>query len=317
MKRMSGVRASWIGFAVGAVCCAALWVSVGCSKRSEGDVAEVPAQEGSVPSEEVSLERVDSDVPTTVRAPDGTELPVDSVAHARPDTSRPERVIDERGFGERLDQAFNRLDNAYVYVSTQITEQPDGARLDGAAELKFDRDGRFRLEYYLMETRQALNVIVSDGEVVAKQENWEWSSLNRQSRSSAPPMTTAELARWSTEFPREMLRYYSDGTPVWGPLFAAWEQGVGGYSVTITEQPVTIRQGQSSVYRVVATTDQGRPTRIEMTIESSRMVPHAIRSEVTLPNGKSRVISWVAQWGFGGEHDASNFRIPSGVLAQR
>ncbi|MCH7945912.1 MAG: hypothetical protein IIC73_07875 [Armatimonadetes bacterium] len=222
---------------------------------------------------------------------------------------------DLAALGARIDDALANLEvglaKAILTFETASEGQPETKdRMHFEPEIKIQDDRTFNITFVLPETKWSFNRLVGDGSRRAVRIEGKWSELPEFSGRRAPKMARGEVEAWPMTFPEGMFSFYFRGQDAWGPLFSAWQNGVAGYSATVERNMV--RQGtvQREHYRVVAKTDEGNPTEVEVIIDSARMLPLTIRAIQTGPGGGESRIFWTASWAFGGTHKPKDFVIP-------
>ncbi|MCH8980274.1 MAG: hypothetical protein IH945_13705, partial [Armatimonadetes bacterium] len=217
--------------------------------------------------------------------------------------------------GRRIDDSLAALEVGlaeavltFETADANDPEQKDQMRFQPQIKIQ---DGRtFSMTFVLPETKGSYNRLIGDGSRRAVRIDGEWSELPKFSGRRAPKMARAEVEAWPMTFPEGMFSFYFRGRDAWGPLFSAWQNGVAGYSATVEKK--IVRQGtiQREHYRVVAKTEEGNPTEIEIIIDPVRMLPLTVRAIQTGPGGEESRIFWTASWAFGGTHEPNDFLIP-------
>ena len=222
---------------------------------------------------------------------------------------------DMADLGARIDDALANLEVvlAEAVLTFEMADESDPDQKDGMRfqpQIKIEDDRTFSITYVLPETKGSFNRLVGDGSRRSVRIDGKWSDLPEFAARRAPKMARAEVVAWPMKFPEGMFSFFFRGQDAWGPLFQAWQDGVAGYSATVEKNMV--RQGtvQRVHYRVVANTDEGNPTEVEVIIDPVRMLPLTIRAIQTGPGGGESRIFWTASWAFGGSHEPRDFLIP-------
>lgn len=222
---------------------------------------------------------------------------------------------DLAALGARIDDALANLEvvMAEGFLTFETASESDSDKKDSMrfqTQIKI-QDGRtFSIDYALPETKWSWNRLVGDGSWRAVRIDGKWSGLAEFSGRRAAKMARAEVEDWPMKFPEGMFSFYFRGQDAWGPLFKAWQSGVAGYSATVEKNLVRHGTIEREHYRVVAKTEEGNPTEVEVIIDSERMLPLTIRAIQTGPGGGESRIFWTASWAFGGTHEPSDFVIP-------
>ncbi len=222
---------------------------------------------------------------------------------------------DLAGLGALIDDALANLkvSMAEAVLTWEIAdknnpEQKDSMRLQPVILIE---DGRtFSITYALPETRASWNRLVGDGSRRSARIDKKWIEQPKFTARRAPKMSRAEVEDWPMSFPEGMFSFFFRSQDAWAPLFSAWQNGVAGYSATVEKQLVRKGTVQRELYRVVAKTEKGDPTEVEIIIDADRMLPLTVRAIRSGPGGGESRIFWTASWAFGGSHDPKEFEIP-------
>ena len=226
-----------------------------------------------------------------------------------------EATDDLAGLGARIDDALAGLEVvlAEAVLTFEMAEAGKPDKKDGMRfqpQIKIQDDRTFSITFVLPETKGSYNRLVGDGSWRAVRIDGEWSELPKFSGRRAPKMARAEVAAWPMTFPEGMFSFFFRGQDAWGPLFKAWQNGVAGYTATVEKNMVRKGTIQREHYRVLAKTDEGNPTEVEVIIDPVRMLPLTVRAIQTGPEGGESRIFWTASWAFGGTHAPRDFVIP-------
>jgi hypothetical protein len=213
--------------------------------------------------------------------------------------------------GRGMDVKAKGTKNA-LCMATFTYDDPSVGSLTGSPEIRIQDATHFEVEYMLPETKSSFNRIKGDGKKRAELLEAGWVRLPSGSGKSRA-MSEKEVREWPRNFPVEMFSHYTEGADSWGPLFDAWQRGVGGYEAVFEEQ--TFRQGDSTAshYRVYAKTTEGSPTTVEVLIDKEFLRPLTIKVDGTLKDGRKYNMYWTGKWKTGGKYDASVFVIPATV----
>ena len=210
--------------------------------------------------------------------------------------------------GDAMDDKMASTKNA-LCEGVFSYDDPSVGTLNSTPQIRIQDSSHFELEYSLPETTSNLNRVRGDGARRARLNADGWQDLPKASRSSNTS-SAKEVQEWPRRFPVEMFSQLVDGTESWGPLFRAWENGVGGYEAKLEEQTFTQGGSKASHYRVVARTKQGSPTTIELIIDKDHLRPLTIRVNGTLDDGRKYNMYWTGRWKTGGAYRADAFTIP-------
>ena len=123
-------------------------------------------------------------------------------------------------------------------------------------------------------------------------------------------MSEAEVLAFPRSFPKMMFGRLTDSRDVWGPLFTAWKNGVGGYKVFAEEKAYTIAGKKRIQYRIVATTSENGGAQVEVTVDATALRPVAVRSSGKLKDGQTYKMLWTGGWKVGGTLDPKTFHLP-------
>lgn len=222
--------------------------------------------------------------------------------------------LDPQGLAARMDEAMRGLENAFGQVRMSYDYQ--GAQLNGVAELRFDRKGKYRVEYYLPETETDRYIVVGDGSEKAMLVEGGWQTLGKVGDKGAAKSGDAKTAqKWATDFMGEMLSYHRDGADAWKPIITAWTKNPDRFAVTMEEGKRKLKDTTGNLvdrpfYRLVIKSKTNKDT-MEVIVDGKRYLPLTVKS--VLNEGQDQLF-WNAQWAFkGGEHDQKLFTIPEGI----
>jgi hypothetical protein len=190
-----------------------------------------------------------------------------------------------------------------------VYDDPSVGKMTMKSKARIEDAQTFDIEFTVPETAGSWDRIRGDGTKRAIRKAGLWEPLGRFS-SSPPSFTEQRLMEWPSEFPEQMFASFIDGTQVWSKLFGAWAKGQGGYKATFEEQ--TFKRGEKvrSHYRVLAQTQQGGDTMVEILVDKERLRPLTIRVIGTNAEGKEYKMMWTGQWNVGGTFDEKTFAIP-------
>ncbi len=199
--------------------------------------------------------------------------------------------------GSKVDQALAKLPPAFV--DARLTFKTEVGELVGKSEIKVQNDKMFRVTYNLPKNEAAQSVIVADGEKQAEMEKDQWRIVKKEGGEASP----AELAAWSAEFPALMFSPLTDNRKTWGPLFRQWSKE----GTKVEEKTETINGQKKVIYRVL---HKSNDSQMEVILDGEMMLPMTVRTDYPRPGGGRNQMMWTGRWGFGGSHDAKDFRIP-------
>ena len=222
---------------------------------------------------------------------------------------------DLTGLGSLIDDALANLkvSMAEAVLTWEIADKNDPEKKDNMRlqpVIKIDDGRTFSIDFALPETQGSWNRFVGDGSRRAVRIDGKWIEQEEFTARRAPKMSRAEVADWPMSFPEGMFSFYFRSQDAWAPLFSAWQAGVAGYSAIVEKQLVRKGTVQRELYRVVAKTESGDPTEVEIIIDAVRMLPLTVRAIRSGPGGGESRIFWTASWAFGGSHNPKEFDIP-------
>jgi hypothetical protein len=205
----------------------------------------------------------------------------------------------------------DRLANAQnVMVRATITfDDPSSGKMVYRPEIKIYNARTFDVRYTLPEDKGAQSWVRADGSKRAKNVDAAWTYLDPFS-SKAKPLSETDVVTFAKRFPELMFARYTESVDVWGPLFDAWRRGVGGYKATIEEQEFKIGGKMRRVYRVVAETQIGDKSQIEVVIDAEALRPTSVKSRGKNEDGSEYMMMWSGQWMVGGKLDPASFKLP-------
>ncbi len=199
--------------------------------------------------------------------------------------------------GEKVDAALAKLPPAYV--DARLTYKTEVGELVGKAEIKVQNDKTFRVAYNLPRNEADQTIIIGDGERLASKEKDKWQLVKKEGGVA----TQSELSSWAMEFPALMFSPLTDSRQTWGPLFKEWAK----HGTKVEEKPESINGQKKMIYRVL---HESNGSQMEVILDGEMMLPMTVRTDVPRPGGGRNQMMWTGRWGFGGSHDAKDFRIP-------
>lgn len=199
--------------------------------------------------------------------------------------------------GEKVDSALAKLPPAYV--DARLTFKTEIGELVGKAEIKVQNDKTFRVAYNLPRNEAEQTIIIGDGERLAAKEKDKWELVKKEGGAASPE----ELSSWAMEFPALMFSPLTDNRQTWGPLFKEWSK----QGTKVEEKFETINGQKKVIYRVL---HESKGTQMEVILDGEMMLPMTVRTDAPRPGGGRNQMMWTGRWGFGGSHDAKDFRIP-------
>lgn len=205
---------------------------------------------------------------------------------------------------ERLANAQNVLCRAVLSY-----DDPDAGKMVYRPEIRIADSKTFDVRYVIPETKGSISWVRADGKSRAINFDAAWKRLPPVG-SGSKKLTEKDVVGFPERFPQIMFGKYTDGMDVWGPLFQAWNDGVGGYKSTIEDQAFKVGGESRRVYRVTAKTEQNGGAEIEISIDAKALRPLSVRSKGKRPDGSEYKMLWVAQWLVGGKLDRSTFQLP-------
>lgn len=220
----------------------------------------------------------------------------------------------ERDLAAKMDDAMRRLSGAMIQTYT-IYELPGatGGVLRGNGTILIDDARNFRIEYYSPTNPTTLLTLVADGtrrgELLGPA---GWRSLPAFGAPASPQLTDQQLRDWPDRFERSLFSYFAEGRDAWGPLLGAWAEGRGGYRLTVETKVRGEDLGGTEAIRILASTEQDIPTRIEIIVDGEHYRPVTVRI-LRGPAGAQTKIVWTGAWFFGGEIDRSAFKVPENI----
>lgn len=199
--------------------------------------------------------------------------------------------------GEKVDAALAKLPPAFV--DARLTYKTEVGELIGKSEIKIQNDKMFRVTYNLPKNEAEQSIIVADGERQAEKEKDKWKLVKKEGGEAS----AKELAAWSAEFPALMFSPLTDNRRTWGPLFKEWSK----QGTKVEEKSETINGQKKVIYRVL---HKSKDSQMEVILDGEMMLPTTVRTDYPRPGGGRNQMMWTGRWGFGGSHDAKDFRIP-------
>lgn len=199
--------------------------------------------------------------------------------------------------GDKVDQALAKLPPAFV--DARLTYKTEVGELIGKSEIKVQNDKMFRVTYNLPKNEAEQSIIIADGEKQAEKEKDQWRIVKKEGGEAS----SAELAAWSAEFPALMFSPLTDSRKTWGPLFRQWSRE----GTKVEEKTETINGQKKVIYRVL---HKSNDSQMEVILDGEMMLPMTVRTDYPRPGGGRNQMMWTGRWGFGGSHDAKDFRIP-------
>ncbi len=307
----------WGALALAAAVAAMLMVAGGCGNKQKAvknDTGTETVQPGGEtpegepkPGEEaikdpVTGEVVDITKPVTIPEP-GTK------------GWQKEEKLTPQALAAKMDEAMRNLDRGYAIV--KLAYDYEGAQLNGQADLRFEKKGKYRVEYYLPETETTRYSVVANGTKRALLADEGWKSLGNvgEARGGQTIDSKKLTEKWATDFMGEMLSYYRDGTDAWKPIINAWTSNPNAFTVSMEEGTRKLQESNGNYvdrgfYRLVIKSKKNSD-KMEVIVDGKHFVPLTIKSVL---NNNEDQLFWTAQWGFtGGEHDQKHFQIPSGI----
>ena len=213
------------------------------------------------------------------------------------------------GLGKGMDEAMVPKQPLLCKGSLYYDDPTVGNLRFSPQQIKIQDLRNFDIEYALPETKSAHNRMRANGtrRVMLRDEQWKalpaFSSTHRR-------LTEGEVKAFPRQFPETMFASLKDNADVWSSLFDAWASGVGGYKAKLEEQSFTEGGKKRSQYRILATTNEGGPTEVEVIVDKEKLRPLTVRVNGTASNGKEYRMMWTGSWLVGGKFDAKDFVIP-------
>jgi hypothetical protein len=220
--------------------------------------------------------------------------------------------IDAKTLGKRIDGSLLALKQRWVEtkISYQIPGSLGGTG-QGKGELLLQDSNHFAMQYVMPSTKEHRNRAISDGTRRVQLESDKWSALPAfTSQPQAPKLTDAQTKAWVNNFPKEAFGVIVESRRSWQQILEAWSSGKAGYKVTVESATRKLQGNVRPFYRVVAKTEKGAPTTIEVVLDGTMYVPVAIKVAQN-PNSKDPMTAyWTSKWNVGGKIDPKSFRIP-------
>lgn len=155
---------------------------------------------------------------------------------------------------------------------------------------------RYAIQYLALSDGLTGRAIRSEGGRRLEMTDAGWKP--QASKTVLPSDPAALVEEFPLAFPKYVYGPLLDGTDVWSRLYEAWSKGVGGYTVKLEEKSGMNNGKPAKVYRLIAETAKGRPTRIEAVFDERRHLPVAVRVEVTDEAKQVSQFEWRGWWAF-------------------
>lgn len=238
----------------------------------------------------------------------GSELPAKPVPTvpgplvAKPNTNGWRAgAITAAEIAKRADDATRNLKATYAESSfTFVVPEGNALRLPAGKgqSIGFVRTidpKRYTVQYLALSDGLTGRAIRADGGRRLEMTDGGWKP---QPKAVVPNDAAMLVEDFPLAFPKYVFGPLFDGTGVWARLYEAWSKGVGGYTVKLEEKTGVNNGKPAKVYRLIAETSKGRPTRIEAVFDERRHLPVAVRVEINDEAKQVSQFEWRGWWAF-------------------
>ncbi len=278
--------------------CALCLIFAGCQSGGDGK-AKAVVPESSIPVVENTKPPAPSTTgsdPVQPKTTDPTDVP--KIKLPTPTKVGTDGWVALKGkpdeFGSRIDNALRNLTNAWADTQIVVTNPTIQGTNSGIARFKDPR--HFYAEYQLPKDPTSMSIMRSDSDGV---------KIMESGKQLSPDATVSPSVKgFPGEFTRAVFLPVANGATPWRDLLRAWARGEGGYVLNVEERSFEVQGKQRRIYRVIAETKKGTPTRVEIRLDADHLVPVSIRVDQPTPKGPAGVI-WSAGWKFNQPIDLS------------
>ena len=261
--------------------------------QSDGTVKPDQSSDRPSPQEDAAATAAKKMMTTPIATTEALTIKPSGSGNWKPSDEQPKLVQ----IGEKVDQALAKLPPAFV--DARLTYKTEVGELIGKSEIKVQNDKMFRVTYNLPKNEAEQSIVIADGEKQAEKEKDQWRIVKKEGGEAS----SDELAAWSAEFPALMFSPLTDNRKTWGPLFRQWSKE----GTKVEEKTETINGQKKVIYRVL---HKSNDSQMEVILDGEMMLPMTVRTDYPRPGGGRNQMMWTGRWGFGGSHNAKDFRIP-------
>jgi hypothetical protein len=261
--------------------------------QSDGTVKPDQSSDSPSPQEDAAATAAKKMMTTPIATTEALTIKPSGSGNWKPSDEQPKLAQ----IGEKVDQALAKLPPAFV--DARLTYKTEVGELIGKSEIKVQNDKMFRVTYNLPKNEAEQSIVIADGEKQAEKEKDQWRIVKKEGGEAS----SDELAAWSAEFPALMFSPLTDNRKTWGPLFRQWSK----QGTKVEEKTETINGQKKVIYRVL---HKSGDSQMEVILDGEMMLPMTVRTDYPRPGGGRNQMMWTGRWGFGGSHDAKDFRIP-------